>query len=146
MKLGHFDPHESNPWSHVPSSVIGSAEHMALAREAAAKSIVLLKNDPVEAGSKGGKNGGRLLPLNLDSLSRVGEGWGWGQGGGCRAPVALGTSCCQGSCAAPHRLPKWPLWQELYNNGLGSCAEPAFPAPAAPAAADHCGGAAGNLF
>lgn len=54
FKLGFFDPEERNPYSRIPESVIGSAEHRALAREAAVKSLVLLKN------------AGGLLPLRKD--------------------------------------------------------------------------------
>lgn len=45
FKLGLFDPPERNPYNSIPSSVINSEEHRRLAREAAQKSIVLLKND-----------------------------------------------------------------------------------------------------
>lgn len=47
--LGHFDgPADHNPFRRIPLDVVGSREHLALAREAATKSIVLLKNMPVE--------------------------------------------------------------------------------------------------
>ncbi|MCL5745060.1 MAG: glycoside hydrolase family 3 C-terminal domain-containing protein [Acidobacteria bacterium] len=45
FKLGMFDPPERVPFSKIPYSVNDSAEHRALALEAARKSIVLLKND-----------------------------------------------------------------------------------------------------
>lgn len=44
FKLGMFDPAEENPYASIPESVIGCDEHRALAREACAKSVVLLKN------------------------------------------------------------------------------------------------------
>ncbi|MBN1509841.1 MAG: glycoside hydrolase family 3 C-terminal domain-containing protein [Sedimentisphaerales bacterium] len=44
FKLGLFDPPGSNPHERIPTSVIHSPEHKQLAREAAVKSIVLLKN------------------------------------------------------------------------------------------------------
>ncbi|MDI1249049.1 MAG: glycoside hydrolase family 3 N-terminal domain-containing protein [Lacunisphaera sp.] len=47
FKLGLFDPPARVPWSKTPASVIDSPAHRALAREAAAESIVLLKNNGV---------------------------------------------------------------------------------------------------
>jgi beta-glucosidase len=44
FKLGMFDPPEQVPFAATPLSVIDCATHRALAYEAAAKSIVLLKN------------------------------------------------------------------------------------------------------
>ncbi len=46
-----------------PRSVLANADHRALAREAAAKGVVLLRNEPVE--------GGPVLPLDPAALSRV---------------------------------------------------------------------------
>ncbi|GCC50305.1 glycoside hydrolase family 3 protein [Chryseotalea sanaruensis] len=47
FKLGLFDPAESNPYNAISTDVINSSKHRALAREAAQKSIVLLKNNGV---------------------------------------------------------------------------------------------------
>jgi beta-glucosidase len=44
FKLGMFDPPEKVPYASIPLSVICSPKHRRLAREAACKSIVLLKN------------------------------------------------------------------------------------------------------
>ncbi len=44
FKLGLFDPPQLNPYTRIPTSVIHSPEHQALARQAAVQSIVLLKN------------------------------------------------------------------------------------------------------
>ncbi|HWB94879.1 MAG TPA: glycoside hydrolase family 3 C-terminal domain-containing protein, partial [Puia sp.] len=53
FRLGLFDPAGSNPYDHIPVSVINSPEHRRLARKAAEKSIVLLKNDGVLPLSNG---------------------------------------------------------------------------------------------
>jgi beta-glucosidase len=47
FKLGMFDPQEHVPYASTPLSVVGSQEHRKLAYEAAAKSVVLLKNNAV---------------------------------------------------------------------------------------------------
>ncbi len=47
FRLGLFDPTGSNPYDRIPESVINSAEHRALARKVAEKSIVLLSNKGV---------------------------------------------------------------------------------------------------
>jgi beta-glucosidase len=57
--LGEFDPKEMNPYSKIPVSVIGSAEHVALSLKAAQESMVLLTN----------KN--HILPLNKDKIKTI---------------------------------------------------------------------------
>ncbi|UCH15914.1 MAG: glycoside hydrolase family 3 C-terminal domain-containing protein [Bacteroidales bacterium] len=47
FKLGLFDPPELNPYNSIPQEVINCDEHRELAREAATKSIVLLKNNGI---------------------------------------------------------------------------------------------------
>jgi beta-glucosidase len=47
FKLGMFDPPEENPYNQISTDVINSKEHRKLAREAAVKSIVMLKNNGV---------------------------------------------------------------------------------------------------
>jgi beta-glucosidase len=44
FKLGLFDPDSMNPYSRIPESIVNCQKHKNLAREAAAKSIVLLQN------------------------------------------------------------------------------------------------------
>ena len=44
LKLGIMPGQEPSPYDHIPESVIASEEHAALAREAAQKGMVLLKN------------------------------------------------------------------------------------------------------
>lgn len=61
LRLGLFDPASQVPWSTLPEAKLQSAEHNELARRAAQKSMVLLKN-----------NG--LLPLKKDlkSIAAIG--------------------------------------------------------------------------
>ena len=59
IRLGLFDPPELVPWSALGPEVVNSAEHKALAYEAAVKSMILLQN----------KN--QLLPLNRDSVRNI---------------------------------------------------------------------------
>jgi beta-glucosidase len=47
FKLGLFDPMGSNPYDAIPSSVVNSDSHRALAKEVAQKSMVLLKNNGI---------------------------------------------------------------------------------------------------
>ena len=57
-----FDPPEQVPYAQIPYAVVDSAEHRALALQAARESIVLLKNE------------GDLLPLskNAGSIAVIG--------------------------------------------------------------------------
>lgn len=63
FKLGMYDPPEMVPYSKIPSSVIGSEEHVALARKLADESIVLLKNE-----QQGGKP---LLPIDPKKSAKI---------------------------------------------------------------------------
>ena len=60
MKLGVFDKKEENPYDAIPYSVVDSAPMQRLNREAAARSIVLLKNE------------GNLLPLDREKIHTIG--------------------------------------------------------------------------
>jgi beta-glucosidase len=58
VRLGQFNPGETSPWSGISSAVVNGEDHRNLAREAAIKSMVLLKN-----------NG--ILPLRSDTLKNI---------------------------------------------------------------------------
>ena len=47
FRLGMFDPQDLNPYNSISYDVVDSEENRALAREAAARSVVLLKNNGV---------------------------------------------------------------------------------------------------
>ncbi len=47
FKLGLFDPETMNPYNAIKGDVVNCEAHKALAKEAAAKSVVLLKNNDV---------------------------------------------------------------------------------------------------
>ncbi|NQT76905.1 MAG: glycoside hydrolase family 3 C-terminal domain-containing protein [Bacteroidetes bacterium] len=58
FRLGLFDPDSLNPYAMIPPGIVNCDAHRQLAREAAVKSIVLLKNNGV-------------LPLNIDSINNI---------------------------------------------------------------------------
>jgi len=64
FRMGMFDPPARVPYSKIPASVIGCREHIALAREIARESIVLMQNYSM------GKVG-PILPLNISTLHRI---------------------------------------------------------------------------
>lgn len=47
FRLGMFDDESSQPFTKIPMEMVGCKKHLALSREAAEKSFVLLKNDGV---------------------------------------------------------------------------------------------------
>ena len=50
MRLGLFDNNKPDqPFAQIPPSIVGSAEHQAINREATRQSLTLLKNEPVSA-------------------------------------------------------------------------------------------------
>jgi beta-glucosidase len=63
FRLGMFDPLDLNPYTKIPGSAVGSKEHQALARQTARKSIVLIKNEPV--------NGKPLLPIDDSKVKTI---------------------------------------------------------------------------
>ena len=58
FRLGMFDPPERVPWSNTPMTEVESPDHLALARDVARESIVLLKNND-------------LLPLDKTKLKHI---------------------------------------------------------------------------
>ena len=97
MKLGLFDP--ARPYEMRPHE-IGSAAHRAVAREAVAKSLVLLKNSgvlPVKASAN-------ILVAGdaADDIGRQSGGWtlSWQGDGNSNADFPGGTSIYAGIAAA----------------------------------------------
>ncbi|RDI70057.1 glycoside hydrolase family 3 protein [Halopelagius longus] len=62
FRLGEFDPDSEVPYADITDDVIGRPEHRELAREAARKQAVLLKNDD---------DGDGVLPLSSDETVAV---------------------------------------------------------------------------
>ena len=63
MKLGMFDPPELVPYSSIDEKKLDSAEHRAMARDIANKSMVLLKNDGILPLKKGATKIAVIGPL-----------------------------------------------------------------------------------
>ena len=59
FKLGLYDPPEMVPYTKISPSVVDSREHRAVAKEAAHKTIVLLKNE------------NNLLPLDINKIKSI---------------------------------------------------------------------------
>lgn len=68
VRLGAFNPNDRQPVPRLDPLFIGNAEHVALAREIARKSFVLLKNEPV-AGAPA--DAAPILPLDGPRLKKV---------------------------------------------------------------------------
>ncbi|MBW6529241.1 exo 1,3/1,4-beta-D-glucan glucohydrolase [Sphingomonas sp. RRHST34] len=97
LKLGLFDP--ARPWE-ARGATVGSAEHRAVAREAVAKSLVLLKNNgvlPVKASAN-------ILVVGdaADDIGRQAGGWtlSWQGDGNTNADFPGATSIYAGIAAA----------------------------------------------
>ncbi|MCK5104039.1 MAG: glycoside hydrolase family 3 C-terminal domain-containing protein, partial [Cyclobacteriaceae bacterium] len=65
FRLGLYDPKDLVPYTSIPTSVIDSKEHRALARQAAREAIILLKNARLPGQDE------NLLPLDKDKINSV---------------------------------------------------------------------------
>lgn len=65
MRLGHFEKDDTRPYQEFQPEIVNSEPHRLLSIECARRSIVLLKNDPNEAGLQ-------RLPLNIQDYSANG--------------------------------------------------------------------------
>ncbi|MBR8535029.1 glycoside hydrolase family 3 C-terminal domain-containing protein [Carboxylicivirga sediminis] len=66
FKLGLFDPYGDNPYNHLGPEVVNSKQNVDLARKAAQKSVVLLKNNGVLPLKKDIKHLFAIGPLAAD--------------------------------------------------------------------------------
>ena len=65
MRIGEFDPKSKVPYALIQPNVVNSPAHIALAREVATKTPVLLKNNLVVKTNK------KALPLNASELKKI---------------------------------------------------------------------------
>ena len=65
MKTGEFDPPEIVEYTKIKKDVIEAQEHRDLALQSARESIILLKNEPEEGGTK------NILPIDLTGVSSI---------------------------------------------------------------------------
>lgn len=65
MRLGHFEKDDTRPFQEFGPEIVDSEPHRQLSLECAQRSIVLLKNDINEAGT-------RILPLNYQDFPSTG--------------------------------------------------------------------------
>lgn len=63
MQLGQIVEDSDNPYKKISESVVGSDEHLKIAREIAAKGAVLLKNNAVD--------GSPVFPLKSDDIKKI---------------------------------------------------------------------------
>lgn len=73
FKLGMFDPEALNPYAHIEVDVVASPAHRKLSREAATRSLVLLKNNGVLPLSKNLKKIYVNGPLAADAAVLLGN-------------------------------------------------------------------------
>ena len=66
IRLGMFDPPQRVPYTSIPAGVVSCDEHVALARQAARESIVLLKNNGVLPLSRSMRGIGVFGPVATD--------------------------------------------------------------------------------
>lgn len=76
LKLGILTPDDESPYNNIPASVIAGDEHAAIAREAAQKSMVLLKNNQVLPLHKEIKNLYVVGPHATDVFAMMGNYFG----------------------------------------------------------------------
>ena len=66
FEVGDFDSDDLVSWTQTPDSVVASQKHKQLALDMGRKSIVLLKNSPLQSRGNFQSTGSALLPLRLE--------------------------------------------------------------------------------
>ena len=73
FQVGLFDPVDDQPYAHIPPEAVDSKRHRALARDAARKSLVLLRNEGPTLPFPLGRSMAVMGPAALADLSLLGS-------------------------------------------------------------------------
>jgi beta-glucosidase-like glycosyl hydrolase len=99
FRLGLFDDRSTQPYAQIPASVIGSAQHAAVALDAATQGIVLLKNDKNTLPFAPGVKVAVVGPHAVTQRELIEQYYG-DVSGPCRrrAVLLVGVSLCECLC------------------------------------------------